>query len=214
MSTEKSSQVSKADVPPLNIQAIDDHSNQKAYSSRKSSAAPTMRTVDRSKWRHSMDFSYLTPRTDKKPIVQNMDAQEQSRVANLQKQAMVKLGFIHDTDKFEAPILQAVKKIKDKDAEATYRRTQRSMKSMNAQQSATNRQQDNQSKAAWMLEALGFKPSSKKTKAQSPARTNEKAEEGSEKSTESIKSSSSRPLAEKTESRKEIVSPDGTADSE
>ena len=149
-----------------------------------------------------------------------MDAQEQFRVANLQKQAMVDLGFIHDTDKFEAPIFQVVKKVKDKDAEATYRRTQRSMKSMTARQSAKNQQQDSPSKADPLLEALGLKTSTKKTKAQSRVKTNEKAE----KSKDSIKSRGQQPLAsqsqkEKTEARKanhrkEIVSPDGTADSE
>jgi hypothetical protein len=166
-----------------------------------------------------MDFSYLSPRSDEKKIIQAMSVPEKLRVAKNQQQAMIELGFIRDTDKFTPPVLRTAEKI-DKQEVIARHRPQRLKKSSDTHQRDNAQRQTDTVKARQWMEVAGLKSSSTKKSVPGSERTKEKVQKAPEKFKDTDRSAEVKQLKSKTEVEKtassgndhrtdRITSPDG-----
>ena len=206
-------------LPPIDLNKVGSKDDSQLESSSDSSPKPKMKSRARSEWRRSMDFSYLSPRSDEKKIIQAMSVPEKLRVAKNQQQAMIELGFIRDTDKFTPPVLRTAEKI-DKQEVVARHRPQRLKKSSDTHQRDNPQRQTDTVKARQWMEVAGLKSSSTKKSVPSSERTKEKVQKAPEKFKDTDRSAEVKQLKSKTEVEKtassgndhrkdRITSPDG-----
>ena len=216
---DTSNSIPKSVLPPLNLKKVDSKTDSQEESSSESSPKPKMKSGTKREWRRSMDFGYLSPRSDEKKIVKNMDIAEQFKVARLQRQAMIELGFIRDNDKFTPPVLRTAEKIEKQEVAARNSPKRLKKSSDTRKRDNAQRQTDTVIAKQWM-EVAGLKSSSTKNSVTSSERAREKAHRAPEKFKYEDRSADAqhlklRPEVEKTaasgsDHRKErITSPDG-----